>query len=322
MGETTYDDDLPVLDEAREPGQARGRDDDLPAWLTRAARAVPRLSREEERALGERVTAADGGAADHLVEANLRLVFKVAGRFRWTGLPFDDLVQEGMLGLIHAARGFHPNGTAFSTYAVACVEGAIRRGLREQGRVVRLPHYLEDRISQVRRASARLEQRDGVPPTDGDLAAELGWPVARVRAVRAAEVATQRVSLDAPIDGVDGGDGGRGVNLASLLVDEGVGPDEAAEEQEARAWLGVAVAALPSREGEVLSLRYGPRGDNPLTMAEVGTRLGCSRQRVEQIERQAIERVRRLVGRFQATKTKSPPQSTSRATDARHSDIA
>ena len=164
MVETAYEEEGPALDQVVEPGAGGRHGDELPAWLTRTARAVPRLSREEEWALGERVAAGDAEAVDRLVDANLRLVFKVAARFRWTGLPFDDLVQDGMLGLIHAARGFRPNGTAFSTYAVACIEGMIRRGLREQARVVRLPHYLEERLGMVRRVTPRLEQKTWPAP--------------------------------------------------------------------------------------------------------------------------------------------------------------
>jgi RNA polymerase sigma factor (sigma-70 family) len=201
----------------------------------------------------------------------------------------DDLVQEGMLGLIHAARGFHPNGARFSTYAVACIEGTIRRGLREQGRVVRLPHYLEERLGQVRRMAARLEQTHGRPATDAEVAEALGWSVARVEAVRAAEVAAQLVNLDAPLDGGEGG----GLDLASVLVDEGIAPDEVAEQGGARAWVGAVLAELPAREAAVLSLRYGLGGAGPMTLAGVGAQLGCSRQQVEQMEKRALGRLRR-----------------------------
>jgi RNA polymerase sigma factor (sigma-70 family) len=236
-----------------------------------------------------RVAEGDEAAVHTLVEANLRLVFKVAARFRQSGVVFDDVVQEGMLGLLHAARHFHANGTAFSTYAVACIEGAIRKALGRDGSVVHVPRHHRERLTAMRRATARLEQERGRAVTDTEVAEALGWTLRQVWA--AGWRGEAAISLSAPIVGAE--EGGSDLTLEGLLMDDRAVPaDEEAIDRQRAAQLRGAIARLRPKEAAVLRLRYGLDGEGPMTMAEAGARLGCSRQRVEQVEKETLRRLR------------------------------
>src|SRR6266498_3716798 len=243
-----------------------------------------------EAQLGLRALAATVRAGEQarrtMVESNLRLVVSIARRFSGTGLPLVDLVQEGNLGLLRAVEKFDwRKGFKFSTYATWWIRQAITRGAADRGaRAIRLPVHVDERVGRLRRSQTRLRAELGRDPSDAELAAELDMSIEQV--ARLKDSAHAIASLDSPV-----GDGG--AELKDLLEDErAVDPGELAAETLGREALGKVLGALPERERQVLVLRFGLDVGSPLTLEQVGAVMGCSRERVRQLERGALEALR------------------------------
>jgi RNA polymerase primary sigma factor len=244
------------------------------------------LTAAEEIRLAKRIERGDLAAKREMIERNLRLVHSLAQRYRGRGAPYDDLVQEGTIGLARAVEKFdHRRGLKFSTYAVWWIRRSLADALGN-ARTIRIPSSASDRLAVIQRAERELERLAPGPPSSEAIAERTGFSVRRVRALR--EAASVTASLDQPV-------GEDGSPLSDLIADRhAVDPWRHTSERESRRQLWSMVDTLPDRHREVLLRRYGLRGDEPETHAEIGARLGVGEERSRQLEREALHRLRSL----------------------------
>jgi RNA polymerase primary sigma factor len=270
---------------ARAEGAGAGGDS-LQAYIREIARFKP-LSAEEEKEVGRRIQQGDQAALQRLVEANLRFVVSYTKRYRGLGLSFIDLIHEGTLGLIEAAKRFDPErNVKFISYAVWWVRQAIFHALSEQTRAFRLPPKLSGQISKVILARQQLAAQLERAPTTEELAAKAA--VSEAQLAELLQVAGEDLSLSTAV-GEDGG-----IELGDTLEQETIPSVElelirASTEQQIRAM----VAELDEKEREVIEMRFGLDGEEPRTLQEIGDALGVSRERIRQIESRAKEKLRR-----------------------------
>ena len=250
---------------------------------------VPLLTPEQEQELARRVQQGDADAERQLIEANLRLVVRVARRYLNRGLSLLDLIEEGNLGLLHAVTKFQPGrGTRLSTYAVWWIRQAVTRALANQARMIRLPVHIELLLGQYMKKKAALTQDLGRAPNREEIAKALGQPVEEVEHIE--RMSQRPVSLDAPIGQDDGGKLEDRVKDAEALPGAGL-----AAALRAREDLAGVLRDLPDAERGVLELRFGLSGEEPRTLESIGRQLGITRERVRQIEATALARLRRLM---------------------------
>jgi RNA polymerase sigma factor (sigma-70 family) len=307
-----------VRSNTRHRAEPRERDDELDlvrAYLEQIAR-TPLLTADEEVGLAKRIEAgeyaahvlsgADGKrrrlpakradleavaqagaeAKDQMVRANLRLVVSVAKRYGSGGLAFLDLIQEGNLGLIRAVEKFdYRRGYKFSTYAMWWIRQAITRAIADQGRTIRLPVHVVEDVARIRRAERELVVQLGRDPTIEELAAGAGMAPGKVADLR--DIARQPVSLDSPV-GED-----EETRLGDLIHD--LDTDHASdviEFQSLSEELRALVDTLPPREAMIISYRYGLHDGHSYNLQEIGDRLGLTRERIRQLEKQAMQQLR------------------------------
>jgi len=285
---------------------------DMVRLYVREATRVPLLTAEDERDLAQRIemgrmaqqelargnTSAkrlkelrqlieDGWAArERLIRANSRLVISVARKYLGHGLPLLDLIQEGNIGLMRAAKKYeYRRGYKFSTYATWWIRQAITRSLAEQSRTIRLPVHMGDQINQMLRMGHRLQQEFGRSPTSAELAEALELPLAKVEQMMA--VSQHPLSLQTPV-GEDDEE-----TIGDFVEDNAVpNPEEAAFEDMMHEDLQTLLDSLPPRELRILQLRYGLLDGQPLTLNDVGKKMGITRERARQLEAQALRRLR------------------------------
>jgi RNA polymerase primary sigma factor len=246
------------------------------------------LSAFEERRLARAIASGDRHAREELVEANLRLVVTIARQFNGLGLPMADLVQEGSIGLVHAADHFDPTrGARFSAYARWWIRQSIMRALSEQGRTIRLPHYLVAQQVIVRRATTALEARLGRKPTLEEIATETTLPVETIAAATSATAVD--CSLNDPLREADGDEDAERLELVADASSPD--PPEIAESDERQSIVDDAVAHLPERERDVIHRRYGFDGERAETLEAIAADTGVARERVRQIEQRALARL-------------------------------
>lgn len=266
-------------------------DPDLAAYL-RAIGGTPLLTADDERQLGGRIARGDLRARELFVRANLRLVVRIANGYVGRGLPLPDLIEEGNLGLLRAVARFDPaRGTRFAAYAACWVSQAIRRALSSTARTVRLPERLEHLLGRWRRARAGLRQGLGRDPTEDEVAGAAGLSGKELNALRQA----LPVLRSAAPSGVQKE---KGLSIEDTLPDaHDRGPGAGPEEEEERCRVRKVVEVLGGRKALVIRLRFGLGGEEPLTLKEVGERLGLTSEGVRQIEKQALADLARRVRR-------------------------
>jgi RNA polymerase primary sigma factor len=250
--------------------------------------AAPLLTREEELSLANRVAQGDPEARDHMARANLRLVISLAAKYLGRGLALEDLVAEGNLGLMRAVEGYDPSKeTRFVTYASFWIKQSLRSAVQRQGRSVRMPAYTHSLLLKWHRASDALSERLGRAPTDEEIGEELKLSKQKfkvaLQSLHAARL-TFATFDDMDSHGLDG----------SLAIPKSSGPHDALEQNEALAQLSVWVKSLDVREAAVIRMRFGIDGGAPKNLREIGDELGLTRERVRQLEKKAIERLRSI----------------------------
>ncbi len=252
------------------------------------------LTAAQEVALAKRIERGDAEAKSQMIQSNLRLVVSIAKNYRNQGLPFLDLIQEGTLGLIRAVEKFDwRRGFKFSTYATWWIRQAVARALADKGRTIRMPVHIVERMQKINRAERSLWTQLGREPTLEEIAEEASLTPQQIIEVRAAARAS--TSLDAPV-----GDQDDAVFGDFVAGDEPL-PEETVEVRMRRQALRSALASLPEREREVVTLRYGIDGREPRTLEEIGRCLGLTRERVRQIELESLRRLA-LVREMQAVR--------------------
>jgi RNA polymerase primary sigma factor len=269
--------------------------DSLQLFLNEAGR-FPLLTAAQEVELAKRIEQGDKQAKDVLINSNLRLVVSIAKKYQGHGLTLLDLIQEGIIGLIRAAEKFDwRKGFKFSTYATWWIRQAVQRGVANKARTIRIPVHIVEREQRISRAERDLVATLEREPTVEEIAEKTKLPVKQVREVRAAARAV--ASLDKPVGEGDG------ASFGDLFASEERPPDEQVQVDLTERALHAAVAELPEREQRILKLRYGLNGDSdPKSLEEIGRLLGITRERVRQLEAEALRRLaeRREIAAMQA----------------------
>lgn len=263
----------------------------------REIRRAPLLSADEEQQTAMLARAGDFAARQRMIERNLRLVVSIAKHYLGRGLPMSDLIEEGNLGLMHATLKFEPErGFRFSTYASWWIRQNIERSIMHQARLIRLPVHVVRELNQVLKARKALEAEDSRAAngeravSDEQIAARLGRPVREVSELL--RLAEQPSSLDSPLT-LDGSDS----LLESVADDQALDPPGQTLSHEAGELLERGLAALNEREREVLSGRYGLADREPETLEVLADRLGLTRERIRQIQQEALVKLKRRMAR-------------------------
>jgi len=289
-GVTAYKESKLAADERRKPEldlTVEPSLDSLRLYLHSIGR-VELLTAEQEVDLAKRIERGDMVAKRHMVEANLRLVVSIAKSYLGRGLSFLDLIQEGSLGLIRAVEKFdYRRGYKFSTYATWWIRQAVTRSLADKSRTIRIPVHMVEKLNRVAHVERQLVQRLGREPEAHEIAAELQWTVQDVRDVL--RVSQIPVSLEKPIGDED--DSELGDFVADDTAQE---PFEMASENLQRENVRRVLDSLPGREREVIELRYGLNGHQPLTLEQVGETFGVTRERIRQIENNTLKKLQAL----------------------------
>lgn len=280
------EDPLVEPDAEAEPTTSEGFTEDSVRLYLREIGRVKMIKPDEEIELARMIAKGDSEAKKKLIQANLRLVISIAKKYVNRGLPFQDLIQEGNLGLIRAAEKFdHTKGFKFSTYATWWIRQAISRGLADKSRTIRVPVHMVESINKLKKNSARLAQELGRKPTEQELSLALDIPVGKVQEIMAAD--REPVSMEMPLNRDDE------TYIGDLIEDnEATRPDATTAEELMRQDLSRMLSQLTPRERDIMHLRYGLEDGRQRTLEEVGRLFNITRERVRQIEHKAFRKLR------------------------------
>jgi RNA polymerase primary sigma factor len=246
---------------------------------------TPLLSAADEKQLARRIEEGDSEARDHMVRANLRLVVNIARGYTGKGLALPDLIAEGNLGLLRAVEGFDPSmNTRFSTYASYWIKQSIKRAVINTGKTIRIPAYMNELLVKWRRATARLQDELGRPPTPEEVAASMKLPKKKLSIIKKA------IRIYNATPQTEQGDDGRSID-ETLMDRNGQTPEGGLVMADDLKQVMNLLDKMDRREAAVLRLRFGLDGDEPKTLKEIGDCLGLTRERVRQIESEALKKL-------------------------------
>jgi len=259
--------------------------DPIKAYL-KDVRAIPLLTADQEKKLARLVRKGDKQARDKMIRSNLRLVISIAKRYMNLGVPLSDLIEEGNIGLMKSVEKFDPErGFRFSTYAAWWIKQGISRAIIDQGKMIRVPVYMNEEILKYKKVIEALTHKLRRKPRAGEIAKKLGVSVDKIRDLE--QSIAKMSSLDAPI-----GEDGDGVVKDIMHDDSFIGPDEQLElffdRERAHSYLEM----LNERERKILDMRFGLSDGNTHTLAEIAKELGVSRERVRQVEAATLKKIR------------------------------
>ena len=264
-----------------------GVQNELQLYL-RELKEVSLLTPDQEKELGWKIINDEcPESKERMITANLRLVVSISKNYAHRGLPLSDLIEEGNIGLIKAVEGFDPaQGARFSTYASWWIKQAIKRTLINAVQPIHIPAYMVDLLARWKQTTRKLEERLGRQPTVHELAEEMGLPVKKLLIVRRA-VKAYHAPSQSPAKG-DGED----ADLGDIFEDtRGVAPERDVERREDLALITKLLESIDERDARVLRLRFGLEGKEPLTLKEIGQEVGLTRERVRQIEVEALKKL-------------------------------
>jgi RNA polymerase primary sigma factor len=260
----------------------------MKAYLREIGR-IPLLTPQQEIELARKIKNGDRKARELMISSNLRLVVTIARDYADYGLPLLDLISEGNIGLIKAVERFDlAKGAKLGTYAVWWIRQSIKRALSNQGKLVRLPVHLGDKMSKMRRVALRLSEELGREPTDDELGTEIGIASEKVSELRGMGI--RPASLDAPIS-----DDGLTEFGDSVADEEARTPFELLRDKDLRSKVDGLFTELNDREKKIIAQRFGFRGGERKTLEQIGNKLGVSRERIRQLENVALAKLRRAL---------------------------
>jgi RNA polymerase primary sigma factor len=273
----------PIAEEVTPAESLRG--DTLQLYL-REIGQVKLLVPEEELALARKIRRGDKRAREQMITANLRLVVKIARDYEGLGLPLLDLINEGNIGLMKGVERFDPDkGAKLSTYASLWIKQAIRRALSNQSKTIRLPVHVVDRLAHIRKAEVKLRDTLDREPTDEEVADDLGLDARRIRRYR--EASRAPVSLDSPVSTDND------TAISEIVADaNAAAPFDGLVTDTDNKLMKEVLATLDARESRMLAMRFGLDNGRPKTLEQVGARLGVTRERIRQIQEQALQKMR------------------------------
>lgn len=262
--------------------------DPIKAYL-KDIRHIPLLTAKEELALTKRVKKGDKKAREKMIRANLRLVISIAKKYINLGIPLSDLIEEGNIGLMRAVDKFEPDkGFRFSTYAAWWIKQAVSRAIIDQGKMIRIPVYMNEEIFKCKKVTEELMHRLKRKPSASEVAKKMRIPVQKVRQL--SRWIAKISSLDAPI-----GESGEG-QVKDVIEDESlVAPDERVESFFNKERAADLLKMMTDRERMILDLRFGITDGNPHTLAEIARKMGVSRERIRQVESATLKKLRRFL---------------------------